>query len=79
MASTTGLGMLVLGLGLGLASIFLMKPCSRVTVGIRVLRAVHINHENGNPRTACSVESGVGEVLPFPTNDAKMLLSHSLR
>ena len=34
--------------------------------------------KNGDPHAACSVEGGEGEVLPFPTNGAKMFLSWRL-
>lgn len=35
--------------------------------------------KNGDPRTACSVEGRVGEVLPFPIDGAKMFRFRALR
>ena len=35
--------------------------------------------KNDSPHATFSVEGGVEEVLPFPTDNAKMFLSHALR
>ena len=43
---------------------------------LRILCSTHIYHENSNPHIACSVESKVGEVLPFSYRcQQKMFLS----
>ena len=42
---------------------------------LEIFHAAFIYHENGSPCTTYSIETGMGEVLPFPTNSANMFLS----
>ena len=52
----------------------LSSEVAKVTV-LGILCVSYIYYENDDLCTTCSVESGVGEVLPFPTNSAKIFLS----
>ena len=46
---------------------------------MEILRAMPIYHKKGDLSTAYNIEGGIGKVLPFPTNGAKMFLFRALR